>query len=272
MNATELYQSGKLAEAITAQTAEVKTDPVNQGKRLFLFELHAFNGDLDRARRQLDAVTSSDVAIVAAFQQYKLLLDAEQQRRDFFAKGKSPGFFAPGPEHMRLRLEAVEKLRLGHVAEAVELIRQADAATPPLKGTLNGKPFEHLRDADDLFGPILEVLARGNYYWVPLDQVAALAANVPRYPRDLLWLPARMTLADGQEGEIFIPALYHDSQAAADETLKLGRGTDWKQTPGGPVVGVGARTYLVGEEAIDLREWREVVFEGPAEGEPPASA
>src|SRR4051812_40031448 len=98
MTASELYQAGRLAEALAAQVDAVKADPVNSGKRLFLFELHAFAGDLERARRQLDAVTSDDVAIVAGLQQYKLLLDAERQRRDFFGKGVSPGFFNPGPE------------------------------------------------------------------------------------------------------------------------------------------------------------------------------
>ncbi len=49
MNATELYRAGKLQEAITAQVAEVKANPTDQGKRLFLFELLVFAGDLDRA-------------------------------------------------------------------------------------------------------------------------------------------------------------------------------------------------------------------------------
>ena len=51
MNANELFQAGKLQEAIDTQIAQVKANPADQGKRLFLFELLAFAGELDRARR-----------------------------------------------------------------------------------------------------------------------------------------------------------------------------------------------------------------------------
>ena len=44
-----------------------------------------------------------------------------------------------------------------------------------MRGRLNGKPFETLRDADDLFGPVLEVLSQGAYFWLPLEQVDSLA-------------------------------------------------------------------------------------------------
>jgi type VI secretion system protein ImpE len=60
MNAGELYKAGRLAEAIEAQIQEVKANPIDNGKRLFLFELLAFAGDLDRARRQIDAVSYDD--------------------------------------------------------------------------------------------------------------------------------------------------------------------------------------------------------------------
>jgi len=40
--------------------------------------------------------------------------------------------------------------------------------------------------------------------------------------------------------------------------LKLGRMTDWKQAEGGPTLGVGLRTFLVGEDGVVLTEWREL--------------
>ena len=44
MNAGELYKAGRLGEAIEAQVQEVKASPLDQSKRLFLFELLAFSG------------------------------------------------------------------------------------------------------------------------------------------------------------------------------------------------------------------------------------
>src|SRR5262249_57307224 len=95
-------------------------------------------------------------------------------------------------------------------------------------------------------------------FWLPLDQLDTLAANAPAYPRDLLWLPARVVMKEGEQGDVFLPALYPGSHESPEEPIKLGRSTDWKQAEGGPVLGVGARTFLVGEEASGLLEWRQL--------------
>jgi type VI secretion system protein ImpE len=264
MTAGELYQAGKLPEAIDAQVAEVRSHPADHARRLFLFELLAFAGDLDRAGRQLDAVRYDDPGLEAAVQGYRKLLDAEQARRRLFADGVKPEFLAESPEHVGLRLEAVNRLRENRPAEAAALLARAEAAGPgPLRGQLNGKPFETLRDADDLFGTVLEVMAHGTYYWVPLEQVVALAMNAPRFPRDLLWVPARLEL-EGARGDVFLPALYPGSHEHPDPAVKLGRGTDWKSAEGGPVLGVGLRTFLVGEDPVSLLEWRQLEVGGPA--------
>jgi type VI secretion system protein ImpE len=103
-------------------------------------------------------------------------------------------------------------------------------------------------------------MARGAYYWVPLEDVLALALNPPAYPRDLIWAPARLTLRDGEEGEVFLPALYPGSHEAADDALKLGRATDWKAEPDGPVLGVGRKTFLAGDDGVSLLEWRRLTL------------
>jgi type VI secretion system protein ImpE len=261
MNASECYAAGRLQDAIKAQTDAVKAAPGDPNKRLFLFELQAFAGDLDRAGRQLDAAKFGDPPMDLAVTGYRALLEAEKARRKLFRDGVPPEFFHPAPDHVHLRLDAVQRLREGRFGEAADLLGRAAKAGPAPKGRLNGRPFEGLRDGDDLFGPVLEVMARGLYYWVPLEEVLALAMNKPAYPRDLIWFPARLTLRDGQEGEVLLPALYPGSHEAADDALKLGRATDWKGESGGPVLGVGCKTFLAGEDPVSLLEWRELVFE-----------
>jgi type VI secretion system protein ImpE len=264
MTATELYKAGKLQEAISAQVQEVKSHPADHAKRLFLFELLAFAGDLERARKHIDVVNYGDLGLDAAVVSYRKLLDAEQARRRFFHEGVRPEFLAEPPEHVSLRLEAVDRLREGRPADAAALLARADAGAPGhLRGQLNGKPFDALRDADDLFGTVLEVMAHGSYYWVPLEQVVTLAMNPPRFPRDLLWVPARLEL-QGAAGDVFLPALYPGSHEHPDDQLKLARGTDWKSAEGGPVQGVGLHTFLVGEDPVSLLEWRQLEVEAPA--------
>ena len=74
------------------------------------------------ARRQIEAVQYKDMDLDAAVAVYRKLLDAEQARRDLFARGVAPGFFGEPPEHLRLRLEAVNRLREGRPAEAAEAL------------------------------------------------------------------------------------------------------------------------------------------------------
>jgi type VI secretion system protein ImpE len=257
MNASEFFKAGQLQEAITAQIQEVKANGADQAKRLFLFELLAFAGELDRAQRQIEAIHHDDPEIDTAVAAYAKLLEAEQQRRRLFRHGVSPQFVGEAPEHVQLRLDAVNRLRENHPAEAAELLAQAAAATPAIQGELNGKAFDSLRDCDDLFASVLEVISHGGvYYWVPLEQVDTVTMKAPKFPRDLLWLPARLEIRDGPGGDVFLPTLYPGSHEHPDNRLKLGQATDWKSADGGPVLGIGLRTFLVGEDSISLLEWR----------------
>jgi type VI secretion system protein ImpE len=258
MNASELFKAGKLSDAIAAQVQEVKSHPADQGRRLFLFELLAFRGDLDRAHKQIDALHYDDVGLESAVQAYRGMLDAEQARRRVFRDGIMPQFLTQPPEHLYKRLEAINCLRVDKQAEAAALLAQADEAVPAMKGTLNGKEFDGLRDCDDLFGPVLEVMAHGDYFWLPLEQVDSLTFNPPKFPRDLLWLPAKLSIQEGPAGDMFLPSLYPGSQEHTDEQIQLGRATDWTQAEGSPARGVGARMFLVGDDAVPLLEWREL--------------
>ncbi|MFO0875768.1 MAG: type VI secretion system accessory protein TagJ [Gemmataceae bacterium] len=258
MTATDLFKAGKLQAALDAQLQEVKSAPGDPSRRLFLFELASFAGDLERAGRQIDAIRYDDPERDAQVAVYRALLAAEQKRRQLFRDGLQPRFLAPPPDHVALRLQAVQRLREMNYAEAAGLLRQANEAAPALHGVLNGTAFQLLRDADDLFGTVLEVMAHGEYFWVPLDQIESLGMNAPRFPRDLLWIPARLVLRQGEHGEVFLPALYPNSHEHADEEVRLGRSNDWKDLGEGATLGIGARTFLVGDEGVGLREWRDL--------------
>jgi type VI secretion system protein ImpE len=260
MNASDLYKAGKLQAALDTQIQEVKAKPADPSLRVFLFELAAFAGDLDRARRQIDAVHYGEAEKDFTVARYKKLLDAEEKRRKLFSEGLAPRFLAPAPESVQWRLEAAKLLREGKQAEATALLIKANEPAGALKGTLNSKAFEGFRDADDLFGSVLEVLANGEYFWVPAEQIDSVSCNAPRFPRDLLWLPARLILKDGQQGEVHLPVLYPRSHEHPDEGVKLGRNNDWLQAEGGPVLGVGARTFLAGADGVAVAEWRELTI------------
>lgn len=274
MEPTELFKAGQLDEALAAQTALVKASPGDQTKRLFLFELLAFAGELDRAKRQIDALQYDEIELQTAAADYRKVLEAEEFRRKVFREGLQPKFLTDAPpEHVRLRLEGLQRLREGKKAEATESFAQAAEASPTINGKLNEKPFEDLRDCDDLFGTVLEVISQGNYFWVPLETIESIALMAPRFPRDLLWVKARLETESGA-GQVFLPAIYPGTHEHKDPQVRLGRQTDWTEDDG-PVVGRGLRMFLAGDDASTILEWRDVQIDpqpgaAAAEAEPTA--
>src|SRR5262245_10994078 len=121
MNASELFKAGKLQEASVAQTQEVKAHPADHSRRLFLFELLAFAGDLERARRQIDAIKYDQMELETAVLSYRRLLDAEAARRRVFGEGQKAHFLAQAPDHAHFRLQAINHLRENRPVEAKQL-------------------------------------------------------------------------------------------------------------------------------------------------------
>jgi type VI secretion system protein ImpE len=255
-SAQECWRTGDLAGAIAAATREVQSRPGDAAPRTFLFELLCFAGQWDRAEKQLDALAVQDATQASAFELYKLLIKAERARLAFFDQGQPPKFLLDAPDYVRLHLAAAECLGRERGADALALLEQSWEARPELAGELNGAAFTGLRDADDLLAPVLEAYLPGSYLWVPWEHVKELSSDPPAAPRDLLWLPARLTLTDGNTLACYLPALYVRSAAQADDRVKLGRLTEWHEPAAGPVTGLGQHTLAAGESMVGLLECR----------------
>jgi type VI secretion system protein ImpE len=247
---TELYQQGKLKEAIDAQIQAVKAKPGDQKLRLFLFELFAFAGEFDRAHKQLDALKFEEPELLAAAVNYRNCLESEALRTKTFRNSVEPGYLKPPPDHVKLRFEALVKLQTDDPAGAKAALLKAEEATPEYKGSLNDKPFEYLRDSDEILGPVLEVFAKGKYYWLPYEEIELLASVPPKVPRDILWRAANLQVRDGASGEIFMPAIYFGSSQHADDAVKLGRKNDFIESAGGPSRAIGMRVLLTDTDDV----------------------
>lgn len=264
MTASELFQAGRLREAIDAQIAKVKAAPTDQRARLFLFELFVFSGELDRARKQLEVLTYDDPKHTAAVEQFRFALDAEAKRRAVFAGNAAPEWLSTADGHLTRRLDAVHALARGQTADARRMLDEANAAVPVLAGTLNGQPFQGLFDADERFGTVLEVFGSGGVYsWVPLEAVETITLNRPAAPRDVAWRPANLVLDNGVSGDVLLPGLYPGTHESADEELKLGRSTDWVETAG-VTRGVGGKQFLCNGVISPVVNWSAVVMSPPA--------
>lgn len=252
MEAAELYRAGRLDEAIAAQIAAVKAAPTDADRRYFLFGLLAFTGDWERAGRQLDAVGIQDQAMQAGSAVYQSLLAAERERRAVWQEGRAPLTPPDPPVHLRERLAMVAALAAGDRVAAAAAQAAAEAAAPALRGEINGRPLRALRDQDDVLGSVLEVFAGGRCLWLPLEHLRSATCEAPRHLLDLIWRPLRLVDAAGVTASVHLPVLYAGSGAAADDALRLGRGTDWLDQGAAIWRGVGQRvlTYADGEEAL----------------------
>lgn len=258
VTATELYQQGKLKEAIDAQIQAVKSKPADHSLRLFLFELFTFAGETERAQKQIDVLKYDEPELLAAVVNYRQCLESEVKRRKVFQEGVAPQFLKPPAQHLTLRLEALQQLRTGDEVGAKATLERALAVTPAHKGTFNDKPFTLLRDWDDLLGSVLEVYSKGNYFWVAYEDVELLASNPPKFPRDLIWLPANLQVREGPAGEVFLPVLYAGTSQCENPLVKLGRMTDVVESEVGPVRCVGSRMLFVDEDDVPFLECRQI--------------
>ena len=88
--AREHFAAGNLAAAIAAQVQQVKASPLDAGQRTFLFELLAFDGQLDRADAQLAVLGGQSSESGWASSVYQNLLAAERMRRGITASTTAP--------------------------------------------------------------------------------------------------------------------------------------------------------------------------------------
>jgi len=263
VDANELFRAGKLSEAIQAQTELVKTQPGNQELRPFLFELLCFDGQFDRADKQLDAIGKIDVEAEMAAQVYSNILQAERNRALLFSDGLPPEFLLDIPDYVSKHLGAIKHLSEKQPAQAQALIDEASQKWPELSGTNGGTAFEGFRDCDDILAPVFEFFLIRDYVWVPFEQIKELEISPPQRPRDLLWAPCRIITVDDKQLRGYAPILYPGSHKESDEQIKLGRVTDWRSVEGGPTTGIGHRVYLVGEEDKAALEVGELIFHVP---------
>lgn len=263
--AGRLFREGHLADAVAAANAAVRHAPTDLGARVLLAELLLFSGNIERADVVLDACAELDPTAALVTAEFRQLLRGETARRQLFGAGRVPEFLGEPTASHRLSLAAVVALRNGDAQEAGKLARQAEEARIHPKGSIGGSPFDDMRDADDVLASCFEVITTtGKYFWVPPERVRFIECHPMKRPRDLFWRRATMEVADGPEGDVYLPAIYPLLDVAAElaDSLRLGRATDWQQAgETGPVRGLGAVTLLVGEESLTWREIGKLSFQ-----------
>jgi type VI secretion system protein ImpE len=233
MNPQELYQAGRLSDAIKALSGELRDNPTDARRRTFLFELLCLAGEYERADKQLEVLGQASPTSEVGVLLYRSVLYAERQRQDLFSRAELP--------------------------------EQRDDAESDRGGMLNGRQFSFFSDSDPRIGPRLELFAAGNYLLLPLIHVASIQIEPPKRLRDLLWTPAVVRTTPsfkGTElGEVLLPVLAPFSWRHSDESVRLGRMTVWEKPEGSDYqVPFGQKMWLVDDEEIPFLELRALEF------------
>jgi type VI secretion system protein ImpE len=246
--------------ALAALQAEVRANPADARLRIFLFQLLAVLGNWERALNQLNVAAELDAKALAMAQMYREALQCESLRAEVFAGNKSPVVFGQPEPWLALLIESLLVAARGNPDAATSLREQAFDQAPASPGSLDGKPFEWIADADVRLGPVCEAIINGRYYWLPFANLQRLDIEEPTDLRDCVWMPAHFQFTNGGEAVGVIPTRYPGSESSADGLIQLARKTDWLAASPGLFHGVGQRMLVTQEGEFALMDVRQILF------------
>jgi type VI secretion system protein ImpE len=256
VSAVDLLKAGDLDGALEALQAEIRANAGSASLRIFLFQLLCVRGDWDRAIRQLKVSAEMDPAATAMAQTYREGIVCEVYREKVFAGEKDPLIFGEPQEWIALILEAVKANAKGNAKYAAEARAKAFDAAPTVSGSIDGRPFEWIADADMRLGPLLEAVVNGRYFWIPFTSLAKIEFEDPADLRDAVWTPATLRLPNGGDTVALIPTRYAGTTALGSDSDKLARTTEWRDLGEDTFAGIGQRLLTTNEDDFPLMDIR----------------
>lgn len=267
MAVEENVRAGRLEEALAELQGQVRKQPADPRLRVLLFQLLVVMGQWERALTQLKVAAELDAAALPMMQTYKEALQCEVLRAEVFAGKRTPLLFGEPQEWVALLLQALQLTAAEKFEQAGEVRARAFEGAPASAGQIDGQPFAWLADADSRLGPVLEAVVNGRYYWIPLARLREIKIEKVADLRDLVWMPAQLTFANGGETVALIPTRYPGTETSGDARLLMARGTEWVERPGDTFLGSGQRMFATDQGEFALMDVRVIQFEVAA-GDP----
>jgi type VI secretion system protein ImpE len=272
MLVTDLLREGQVDQALAQLQAEVRKNPADSKQRVLLFQLLAVLGQWERAANQLKVAGELDAKAAAMVQTYRTALDCEVFRVAVFAGDKTPLVFGAPEDWIARLLEALRLTAAGNHAQAEALRTQALEQAPAIAGSIDGQAFEWIADADSRIGPVCEAIVNGKYFWIPFARLQTIAIEPPEDLRDVVWMPARLTFANGGESVALIPTRYPGSEAQAEGALRLARKTEWTQAAANTYLGSGQRMLATDQAEYAIMDVRRIQLDSTSAAEPQPDA
>ena len=257
----EDVRQGKLEEALAGLQAAIRKAPADPKYRVLLFQLMSVMGQWERAMTQLNVVGDLDGKALPMVQTYRTALKCEELRAEVFAGKRTPLLFGEPAQWAALLVQSLVLGAQGKTDESDSLHAQAFDQAPASSGKIDGQPFAWIADADVRLGPVLEAIIDGKYYWIPFGNLRVVRIEKPADLRDLAWIPAYLTLANGGEIVSLIPTRYPGSESSSDPSIRMARKTDWNQRKDGTSTGLGQRMFATDQGDHPILEVRSIEFD-----------
>lgn len=271
--AEEKLRSGAPAEALKLLQDQVRSKPQDARLRVFLFQLLCVLGQWDRALTQLETAAALDASALAMREMYREAIKCELLRAEVFLGRKSPMVFGEPETWLALLIESLLRRGAGDDQQADALQAQAFEQAPTTAGTIDGKAFGWIADADTRVGPVFEAILNGRYYWIPFERLVRVTIEEPSDLRDAVWMPAYLQFENGGESPALIPTRYPGSESSEDGLIQLARKTEWDETGPDQYRGLGQRLLATDAGDFPLMEVRVIALgaDAPESDQPAAS-
>jgi len=255
MTAREAIANFELAAAIELQSTAVKRSEASDADRLFLFELLVLGGEYEAGLDLIERLARRS-GYVEGLRRWIDLVVAIEARASLSIR---PKFFAPPPKHAKYRWNLLRAERDGRADDARRWLDRADALTPEVRGFVDGREFSAVRETDDRFASVFEVLAGRRPAWIPFEHAKKLVLKEAEGVLDLAFRPAEVVLFDGRTVAVTVPLVGPGSHWKGDD-FALGEAADWSDSISGCCLATGAKVYVTGDDDFALNDCRMIEF------------
>jgi type VI secretion system protein ImpE len=220
-------------------------------------------GKWQRALEQLQLCAQLDIKAMPMAQMYREAIRCEIFREEVFAGKRSPQVMGAPPGWVSSLVEALRHDASGETSAAADLRARAMDAAEPTACTVDGTVCEWLADGDSRLGPVCEVIANGQYYWLPFESCSGIQIDPPADLRDMVWMPAQIALPNEGRVPALIPTRYPGTLTTGLENadaLKLSRATAWEGADAEYWTGVGQRVWVSDAGEHPLLDTRSILM------------
>lgn len=215
-----------LSEQAAGLMSSIRQAPGNAKLRVHYAQLCMVMGDWERAVGQLQAAAQLEASAITMAQAYREAIRCERIRERVF-KGELQAPTLQPVAWVDWLAQSLLCLGRGEAANADELRAQAFEGATEAAFSIDGQATAWIADADSRLGPVCELFLNGQYCWVPFEAIQQLEIDAPVDLRDLVWLPARLTLKSGEHHAVLLPSRYPLSYQGGKDSLALASLTEW---------------------------------------------